>query len=236
MNKLLEKGIIKTNPKKWSLQEEQLILELKSSGKTIAEIAETTSRSEISISIKMKRLTKTGDTYNKKHRDDKYKHNQLFIEMIKPKSILDLYAGNSFYKENVTTNDKDSRFGCEYNMEALDLLCVMHLDRRKFDIVDLDPYGSAVAEFPLALRLAKKGIVITLGELGHKRWKRLDFVSKWHNIQSMEDFTTERIIDHLVRIGLQHKKKLTPVFIREYNRISRVWFQIEDYKEVSQWL
>ena len=238
MNKLFESGIIKTLPQKWTRESEEEILRLRGSGMSSSEIAERVGRSQVSVSIKLKRLNKTNDTYNKKHRDDKYLYNEKFLEYIKPKNILDVYAGNSFYKDkkdkiSVVTNDVDGGFLCDYQQDAFDLLCELRKDR--FDIIDLDPYGSASDVFPLALKMAKKGIVITLGEMGHKRWNRLDFVSKWYGISTLEDFTTENIIKELQRIGHRYKKDLKVVFCRDYNRISRVWFEIDKYKTTEQW-
>ena len=109
-NKNFERGIIKTLPKTWTKEMEQEVLNLRNQNFSSAEIAKKVGRSQVSVSTKLKRLTKTGDTYNKKHRDDKYEYNQKFIDYIKPQSILDLYAGNTFYKDNVITNDKDSNF------------------------------------------------------------------------------------------------------------------------------
>ena len=59
----------------------------------------------------------------------------------------------------------------------------------KFDLIDLDPFGSAYDCFDLAIKMAKKGLCITLGELGHKRWKRLDFVSSHYGIDNIDNLT-----------------------------------------------
>lgn len=237
MNQLLEKGIIKSVPKKWKKDEEQICLSLRESGFSASEIALKLCRTEVSVSIKLKRLTKTNDTYNKKHREDKYLYNRLFLDVVKPKSILDVYAANSFYDKAITTtNDIDTSFDCDTHMHAFDLLCKLNLEKKSFDLIDLDPYGSAIEEFSLALRIAKKGIVITLGEMGHKRWKRLDFVRKWYGVNSLEEFTTDNLVAVLQNMGLQHKKVLTVEFVREYNRISRVYFSIKPYKTLEQWL
>jgi len=234
MNKNLESGVIKTLPKAWTKEETDMCLKLRMEGLSSADIAKKVGRSNVSVSIKLKRVGKRNDTYNKKHREDKYKHNQLFLDRIQPRSILDVYAGNSFY-QNAQTNDIDESFDCDYNMSALKLLCFMNYKGEKFDLIDLDPYGSAIDCFALALNIARQGIVITLGEMGHKRWKRLDFVRKWYRIENFSDFTTDNLVKELQRIALCNKKILTPVYIRDYNRISRVWFEISDYKTTEQW-
>lgn len=226
-----------TQRRTWTKEDLDLLESMLSKKENIKTIALSLNRSIISVKIKIKRLNKKNDSYNEKHRDDKYLYNQLFLEKIKPKSLLDVFAGNSCYKGyvKVTTNDINHNFNCDYNMNAFDLLCKLYLEKKKFDIVDLDPFGSAIHCLPLALLIAKKGLIITLGEVGHIRWKRLDFVSKWYNINSIEEFTSDKLINEIIIIGKRYKKTLTPIFKRDYKNISRVWFEISDYKETKQW-
>jgi hypothetical protein len=239
MNKLLELGVIKTVPKKWTKEEIDRVLELKNKNLTSSEIATILDRSQVSVSIKLKRLTKQDKTYNDKHRQDKYLTNEKFIFKIQPKTVLDVYAADSFYKKYddlvVVDNDSDTKYETAFNMDSFDLLCLMKLHNKKFDIVDLDPYGSSVDCFDIAIKLAKKGIVITLGEMGHKRWKRLDFVRRWYGIETMEDFTVDKIILELQKIASRNKKHIEPVYIKEYNRIARVWFEVSNIKITEQW-
>ena len=102
-------------------------------------------------------------------------------------------------------------------------------------MIDLDPFGSAYDCFDLAIKMAQKGLVITLGELGHKRWKRLDYVAPRYDIYSLDDFTIQKIISYIQKIGLQNKKKLVVYDFREWRNIGRVWFKIEPLKITSQW-
>ena len=78
-------------------------------------------------------------------------------------------------------------------------------------------------------------VYIYIGEMGHKRWKRLDYVSKCYSINSLEEFNSDNIIKHIQNIGKRNKKNLKIVFKRDWQLISRVWFIIEPYKETSQW-
>lgn len=238
MNKLQQMGIIKSEPKKWTEEDISILSKLKNSGLSNSEIAYQLGRTEVSIQIKLKRLKKTNDTYNEPHRNKKYASNELFLEMVKPHSLLDVYAGKSFYIDKVPvlhTNDKDKSFDCTTHEDAFTLLCKMCVNKKKFDVVDLDPYGSAIDNLFLALKIAKTGVIITLGEMGHRRWKRLDFVRKWYGINKMEDFTTENLIKEIERIGRCSGKKLIPVIVDEYRNISRVYFRIEKLKTTEQW-
>lgn len=230
-----------TQPRKWNENEIAWMKKKKEEGYSNTELAESMERSEVSISIKMKRLSKSDGNYNSKHILDKYQTNREFIENISPKTILDVFCGEyGFYKkeyENIktTTNDKDKNIEAEYHMDALKFLCLMYHEGRTFDMVDLDPFGSAHDCFDLAIKMAKKGLVITLGEMGHKRFKRLDFVSRMYDINSLEDFTTESIVNEIIKIGRKNKKELTPIFVKEWHGISRVYFKIDTFKITEQW-
>jgi hypothetical protein len=234
-NKLFESGIIKTLPQKWTKKMEQDIVQYRKDGLNLKQISHLVKRSETSISIKIKRLTKKDETYNSDHRMDKYKVNQEFLQLIKPESLLDLYAGTrSFYEQKVfqlVSNDIFSISNTDYHEKAINLLYQFCLDKREFDIIDLDPFGSAIEEFHLAIKLAKKGIIITLGEMGALRFKRLDFVKRWYsNIKTINDFTSDNIIKELQRIASCYKKELIIFKKRDYNRISRIWFIIKPLK------
>ena len=187
MNKNLLNGIIKSIPRKWTDSNIKELLDLKKN-KTIKEISKIINRTETSINIKLKRLKLKNDTYNEKHREDKYNTNKLFLDLIKPKSILDVYAGNSYYKKNtnikVVDNDIKGK-ETDYKLDALDFLILNK--NKKFDLVDLDPYGSAFDCFDLALKIAQKGLIITFGEYGHKRWKRKDFIEHRYNINNLDE-------------------------------------------------
>jgi len=231
-------GYTKTNPKRWSDAEIKWCLEKKSEGYSTSEIAEALGRSDISVQIKLKRQTKSNDSYNEKFRELKYFANESFLNHVQPSSVLDVYAGNSWWSQNVqncVTNDADEKFNTDHHEDAFDLMCQMHLGGRKFDVIDLDPFGSAYECFDLAFRLATKGVVISFGEWGHKRWKRTDFVEPRYGIPSVEDWSEEKFIAEAQRIALLHKKKAVVFDSLQYSNFLRVYFVIERHKETSQW-
>ena len=71
--------------------------------------------------------------------------------------------------------------------------------------------------------------------MGHKRWKRLDFVRSHYGIEKLEDFTSKRIVQEIIKIGARNKKRLIPIFLNDYRNISRVYFKIEQLKITKQW-
>lgn len=230
--KLLKSGGITINqPRKWTDNEIKWCLDLKEKGYTIKNIADSIDRDSLQVQIKMKRLSKNENTYNFKHREDKYFHNELFLNEINPKSVLDLFSGAySFYEdktEELYTNDINEKFNTYYNYKAEKLVCKLYFEGCKFDLIDIDPFGSAYDCFDLSIKMAKKGLIITFGEMGHLRFKRIDYVQKFYNINSIEDFTIDNLITEVQKIGVRNRKKLTAIYIRDWKNISRVYFKIE---------
>ncbi len=231
-------GYTKTEPREWTQHELEWVQMLSNQGYTNKEIAESVGRSVTSVSIKFKRLSKRDGSYNADHVREKYQINNEFLKKVNPKTVLDCYCGTkNFYGEicNATTNDMDESISAQHHMEALKFMCMKYSQGEKYDLVDLDPYGSAFDCFDLAIKMAKKGIVITFGELGHKRWKRLDYVSRYYGIDSLEDFTIDNLIEQVQAIGRRNKKELVVYAQKEWRNIGRVWFEIYPLKITEQW-
>lgn len=232
-------GYTKTTPREWTGAEIEWALEHKKIGYSVDALAKALGRSSVSVQVKLKRLGKSADAYNRDNRAEKYEANQKFLEMLSPRTVLDVYAGNSWWKSqglDVTTNDKDTRFETDYSLDALDLLCQMKLESRRFDLIDLDPYGSAYDQIDLAVKQAKKGLIVSFGEWGHKRWKRFDFVKPRYGIESEADFGRgERFIQEVQRIAACNKRQAEPVIALQYSNFFRVYFLLSDKKITEQW-
>lgn len=224
-------GLTHNDPRKWTDKEIEWVIMLKNKGFTIKQISECIYRDKTQVSIKIKRLNKMNKTYNNKHIDDKYYHNELFLSIINPKNVLDLYSGAYSYYEGkideLYTNDVNNNFNTYYSENAEKLIHKLYYENNKYDLIDLDPFGSAYECFDLAIKMAKKGVIITFGEYGHKRFKRIDFVNRYYNINNLNDFTIENIVNHVINIGKKNKKILNPIFIREWKNIFRVYFEIK---------
>ena len=231
-------GYTKTAPREWTSTEIAWVKNLLNDGFTSKEIAISIDRSDVSTAIKIKRLGKKEHLYNSDHVADKYQTNLAFLNYIKPETCIDAYAGEkSFYADccTVISNDKDFGFDTDYHLDALKFLCQMYIEGKRADIIDLDPFGSAYDCFDLAVKMAQKGLVITFGELGHKRWKRLDYVRRYYGIERLEDFTIDALISHVQAIGRRNKKELIVFAKKVWRNIGRVWFEIEPLKITEQW-
>ena len=90
---------------------------------------------------------KKNKTYNKGRFggfENKNKLDREFVKFLTPKNILDVYAGDGKkYPRNITTtNDIDKKYNTNYHLDAINLLSNASIEDYKFDLVDLDPYGS----------------------------------------------------------------------------------------------
>lgn len=231
-------GYTKTNPKSWSQPEIDWVIAQKQNGYSIDEIANALGRSAVSVQIKLKRITKSDDSYNARFRELKYFANDAFAAQIAPGRVLDLFAGESWWKAQgftAVTNDINEQFETDYHLPAFDLLCDLYRSGEKFDIIDVDPFGSAYECLDFAVRLATDGVVVSFGEWGHKRWKRTDFVSSRYGINSVDEFEVERFVSEFQRIARMHKKTATVFDSLQYGNFLRVYFVLDVFKETSQW-
>jgi hypothetical protein len=231
-------GYTKTEPRAWTESEMEWMLDQKQQGMSVEEIASALGRSNVSVQIKLKRISKKVDTYNDRNRDIKYSANLDFYNLLQPKSIADVYAADSYWKKlcnNTVTNDKDERFNADYTDDALDFMCRMKLEGKKFDLIDLDPYGSAYDCIDLAMKMSKKGVIISFGEIGHRRWKRTAFVESRYGITSVEDDWVRKFIEETQRIAATNKKIAEPQRILVYGNFTRVYFTLTQMKILEQW-
>ena len=152
---------VKTAPRKWTNNEIEWILNMRKDGYSMDDIAISTGRSKISVSLKLKRLGKKHNTYNKSHVDEKYEINRMYANLVKPTNILDLYCGECSFWSNsglcrkVITNDYNNTFDADYHEKAELLIHRLYYEGKKYDVIDLDPFGSAYECFDLAIKMAK---------------------------------------------------------------------------------
>lgn len=233
-------GYTHTAPREWTKEEEEFLLRLKADGWNADEIADSLGRSKTSISIHLKRIGKREYNYNADHLADKAKRGRAFFDAIAPKSVCDAYCGIApFYDGrgcDVEKNDINPNAPCDSHVDALKFLCRLYLEDRSFDLVDLDPFGSAFDCFDLAVKMCRKGLAVTFGELGHRRWKRLDFVAPRYGISSLAEFTIARLAQFVLDVAARNKKRMEVFDCADWGNIGRAWFRVVGaVKITSQW-
>ena len=83
--------------------------------------------------------------------------------------------------------------------------------------------------FDFALQIAQKGLVITFGEIVGRRFNRQDFVEHRYGMNYIEDFTTHKLSEYVIKRALIYRKILTPIIKAEMTNISRVYYKIEHF-------
>lgn len=221
-----------TYTRRWSKKEEEWLKYLLSKNYTRREIAESMGRSIQSIIDKRKKMRKKDKTYNEEHSQEKREINKKFLEEVKPVTVLDCYCGeNNIYNEyELVTNDINRKINSDYHMDAHKLLCKLYSEDKTFDLIDLDPFGSAYDCFDLAIKMANKGLCITLGEMNLRRFAETEYVKYRYNINNLDDFNSDNLIKKIQIIGIRNKKDLRIFCKKDWNHISRVWFKISPMK------
>lgn len=230
-NKHFLNGVIKSEPKIWTDAEMEKLLVLKKQGLSFCDIGKRLDRTSYSCNRKYYKLMKINDTYNSKHRRSKYQYNQMFLEKVNSETLLDAFSGGvSWWKKNTSLKviDNDIKVdGADFKLDALDFLFKHR--KEMFDIVDLDPFGSAFECFDFALQIAQKGLIITFGEIVGRRFNRMDFVEHRYGMDYIEDFTTNKLSEYVEKRALIYRKTLTPIFKAEMTNISRIYYKIDHF-------
>jgi len=226
--------------KPWTEEEVQLIKDKTKYGLTLQDVADKLGRTLVSVKNKSKRLSVASKTYNSLHLAPKYAANEEFLEKIQPSSILDAYAGDSYYKKKsdwcadrpvkIIDNDNEGTV-TNYVWDAEKFL--YQFRKKKFDFVDLDPFGSAFPCFDYALKIAQKGLAITFGEYGHRRFNRKDFVEHRYGIKTFEDFSVTNLTHYVVERGKIFNKVIRVEKEMLFINICRVYFTVEN-KEMPE--
>lgn len=220
-----------TNRRKWTSKEEEWLLYLKDDiGLSFKDISICIYREEQRTRLKYKRINKKNKTYNRAHIIDKYKTNLEILENNDIETCLDLFASEkSFWEdhiENVISNDIIPSMYNTYNLKAEILAKYLNDNSHTFDLIDVDPFGSAFDCFENAIEMCNKILIITYGEIGHKRWKRLDFVRKKYGINSLEEFNIDNLINYTKKIALNKNVVLEVDCIKNWHNISRVYYKV----------
>lgn len=180
---------------------------------------------------------KKENSYNLDHLSDKYELNDEFFQLIKPKSILDVFCGQrrfwADYKNeecNVVSNDsmqdENARPDNFMTLPANQLLEIYKLAKIKFDIVDIDPYGSPIDCLESAVNVAEKGLIITFGEFKKikYRFKNIGenfFKEKYGITIPLENITINDLADIITKIS---NNKFKVWRIGDWRNCDRVYF------------
>ena len=237
---------VKGENRKWSDEELEWCKELHGMGYSYSEIAISIRRTKDSVQSKMNEMLKKTNAYNSQHIEEKFRVNVEFADSVinshsgsnRHFKILDLYCGyNGFWTQyaeskkniriDVTTNDKNPEIKADYNEDAERLIHKLYYEKNMYDIVDIDPFGSPYECLELGVKMAKRGLCVTFGDLKLKQWGCLDFMRDRYGIETMDEMNVDSLIAYVIKVGRRNGKALEVFHQSVWNKLARVWFRVE---------
>lgn len=219
--------------------------------KTCLKLVQKYNISENKIKPVILKLMKETYSYNLNHIDSKYSDNDEFVKFIKPKSILDLFAGTCYYEKykkdgiEVVQNDVNGKdndilksYNFDYTIDAGRLLGKFIYEDRKFDIVDVDPFNSPMQYIENAIKIAKKGLVVTFGDFAILKMPGIDCIKKkayfyrTYGFKSISKVTIEHAISCVQKIASKNNIELNIIKISKNSNHYRVYFKISKMKAI----
>jgi hypothetical protein len=160
-----------------------------------------------------------------------------FAQQIGAESIADVYAGASTKYTSVCskviTNDIDQKCPTQYHLPADRFLAQMYGEARNIDLIDLDPYGSCWDCLPMAIKLARKGLIISYGDFSNWRYKRWEIIQYQVGCipKNLDEYKAD-LIGITIQMGMSYaKKKLVPLYAFTPNKyFTRIYYKVEKGK------
>lgn len=222
---------LKKRRRLWTKEEDEFLLDMKKYGIRVVVISKALLRTVASTNNRYRYLSLINNTYNEGHREDKYKSNEEFCKVLgNVDSILDAYSGvSSYWKRHlessgafVITNDINENINAAFHVPAKTLVKRFKKLGARFDIVDLDPFGSAYECFDDAIEICKKGLIMTFGDkIGVRSNKNLPL--ERYNCSKYDE---EKIIRYFVSRAEKKGVNLTKVIHKHWKHTWRVYFKI----------
>lgn len=159
----------------------------------------------------------------------RYEMNAAFARRIEYSNALEPFAGKKKQYHHSLRNDKNTMYDCDCHMDAMDFLEMVHMrdGDDSYDLVDLDPFASSVPYFPLACKLARKGIIIHIGDLLYLNYKPQDLYRFYPN--SRLPFKGDRmkvIRSHFTETAKQLGKRLLFWDDYQYGSVAKLYYKI----------
>ena len=161
----------------------------------------------------------------------RYKLNKSFEKAISSTSALEPFAGCKKQYHNSITNDVEERFGADHCLPAHDFLTKMYEEHGEdsFDLVDIDPFSYSVPYFELGCKLARKGIIVHVGDIWYLSLNK----NKLHNRyeyapKSAKGADLKAIAYHFYQAAKRYGKNI--VKYDEYKKgiVAKLYFEVNN--------
>jgi hypothetical protein len=231
----------------WDTNKESAAVKMKSEGFTYSKIAEILDTTEVSVKHKIRRI-------NQSKNQDKYKHTKEKSEQIdkfvsgKNKKILETHAGFG------SLTEKYSLFGNVYSIEMVqervdfvnskklknvectkgdsekEILSLLY-NNKKFDVIDVDPYGFPSRYFPTVFGLIDDGVLfLTFPVMGVAQINKITIEHYrvfWDINLSDKDCYTDKIVKKLKDYAFMQKRSIEVLEIKKIDRIYRFAIKVK---------
>lgn len=232
---------------KWNSEKEALAIKLRSEGVTYNAIAKTLETTHSSVKHKIRRIQQSKNM-------DRYKHTKEKVEQIEKiindsdNNILETNCGfgslSEFYNnfgtvqsydikkekvdfvsnldlENVKVNQADS------HKEIIKLLA----RKKKFNIVDIDPYGMPSRYFPHVFGLIERGFLfLTFPMMGVAQINKITirhYQAFWGIDLIDKPFYIDKIISKLKDYAFMHGRQIEVIDVIKIDRIYRLAVRVD---------
>lgn len=231
----------------WNVELEQKALEMKNSGATYKTIAKELGTTATSVKHKVRRLQQSSNQDRYKHTAEKIQQAEKYLAAF-GNNILETNSGfggmTEFYNQIGKVECYDIKkdridFVDSLGMEGVTAihgdsekeLYKLIANKRKYDIVDLDPYGMPSRYFPHVFSLIDKGILfVTLPMIGVAQMNKITIrhLDAFWGV-SLEDkskyidLVTKRMKDY----AFMHKREIRILDVQKIDRIYRICLSVE---------
>lgn len=231
----------------WNKKLEASVLEMRESGRTYEEIAAEIGTSATSVKHKVRRLKQSANEDRYKHTAEKIQQAEKYLSAA-GNNILETNSGfggmTEFYNQIGAVECYDiKKDRVEFiNSLAMQGVTATHGDsekelyklvanKRKYDVIDLDPYGMPSRYFPHVFSLIDKGVLfVTLPMIGVAQMNKITIRhldAFWGVSLNDKDKYIDLVIKRMEDYAFMHKREIRVLDVQKIDRIYRICLSVE---------
>lgn len=231
----------------WNKKIELKALEMKDSGMTYKAIAEELGTTATSIKHKVRRLKQSANEDRYKHTAEKIQQAEKYLSTA-GNNILETNSGfggmTEFYNQIGVVECYDIK---KDRVEFIDSLAMQSVtaihgdsekelyklvaNKRKYDVIDLDPYGMPSRYFPHVFSLIDKGVLfVTLPMIGVAQMNKITIRhldAFWGVSLNDKDKYIDLVVKRMKDYAFMHKREIRVLDVQKIDRIYRICLSVE---------
>jgi DNA-binding Lrp family transcriptional regulator len=231
----------------WNKKLEATVLEMRESGRTYEEIAAEIGTSATSVKHKVRRLKQSANEDRYKHTAEKIQQAEKYLSTA-GNNILETNSGfggmTEFYNQIGVVECYDIK---KDRVEFIDSLAMQSVtaihgdsekelyklvaNKRKYDVIDLDPYGMPSRYFPHVFSLIDKGVLfVTLPMIGVAQMNKITIRhldAFWGVSLNDKDKYIDLVVKRMKDYAFMHKREIRVLDVQKIDRIYRICLSVE---------